>query len=328
MRSAIVAFALSIIFFSTSASSQTGSATTVVRMQLENGTYVVPVLINNAIKLDFVVDSGSADVSLPADVVLTLLRTGTIGNSDFIGEQTYVLADGSKLPSMRFRLRSLKVGNLFLENVVASFAPAKANLLLGQSFLGRFQSWSIDNTSHQLILNGCCKSAEVQIDSQSEAALREPLTISPGGVATANPETTLHERSRQFIFTLYRQMSSSNEQALAMLGSIYADTVNYFGSDIPRAEVIEREMKFLTRWPIRLYNPKNGNVIVNCDVSVLICSATGVLQFDARSTERNQRSIGEATFQYNLQFSSSQSTPKVILENGQVFKRTVQALSR
>src|SRR5215469_1681814 len=98
MRAATVAFALLIIFFSGSASSQTGSATTVVRMQQEGGTYVVPVLINNAIKLDFVVDSGSADVSVPADVVLTLFRTGTIGKSDFIGEQTYVLADGSKLP--------------------------------------------------------------------------------------------------------------------------------------------------------------------------------------------------------------------------------------
>ena len=38
-------------------------------MQIEGGTYVVPVLINDAITLDFVVDSGAADVSIPADVV-------------------------------------------------------------------------------------------------------------------------------------------------------------------------------------------------------------------------------------------------------------------
>jgi hypothetical protein len=44
---------------------------------------VVPVLINDAITLDFVVDSGAADVSIPADVVSTLIRTKTIGPSDF-----------------------------------------------------------------------------------------------------------------------------------------------------------------------------------------------------------------------------------------------------
>ena len=47
-------------------------------MRIEGGVYVVPVLINNAITLDFIVDSGAADVSIPADVVMTLMRTGTI----------------------------------------------------------------------------------------------------------------------------------------------------------------------------------------------------------------------------------------------------------
>ncbi len=42
------------------------------------GTYVGPVLINNALTLNFVVDSGAADVSVHADVVMTLLRPGTV----------------------------------------------------------------------------------------------------------------------------------------------------------------------------------------------------------------------------------------------------------
>jgi hypothetical protein len=37
------------------------------------------------------------------------------------------------------------VGNHLLENVTASVASAQADLLLGQSFLSRFNSWSIDN---------------------------------------------------------------------------------------------------------------------------------------------------------------------------------------
>jgi predicted aspartyl protease len=70
-----------------------------VSLKKEGGAFVVPVQINGAITLDFTVDSGAADVSVPADVFSTLARTGTIRDSDIIGEQTYVLADGSKSQS-------------------------------------------------------------------------------------------------------------------------------------------------------------------------------------------------------------------------------------
>jgi hypothetical protein len=59
------------------------------------GIYHVPVVINDTLKLDFIVDSGASDVSIPADVALTLMRTGTIKESDFIGTEKYGLADGS-----------------------------------------------------------------------------------------------------------------------------------------------------------------------------------------------------------------------------------------
>jgi predicted aspartyl protease len=133
--------------------SQDDSSVTSVPMQLEGGIYVVPVLINNAITLDFVVDSGAADVSVPADVVMTLMRTRTLKETDFLGEKTYVLADGSKIPSQTFRIRSLKVGSKILENVNGSVSSVKGSLLLGQSFLSRFKSWSVDNTKHALLLS-------------------------------------------------------------------------------------------------------------------------------------------------------------------------------
>jgi uncharacterized protein len=127
--------------------------TTSVPMRIEGGTYVVPVLINDAITLDFIVDSGASDVSIPADVVLTLMRTKTLKETDFLGEQTYVLADGSKVPSQTFVIRSLKVGNKSLENVNGSVASVHGGLLLGQTFLSRFKSWSVDNTKHALVLS-------------------------------------------------------------------------------------------------------------------------------------------------------------------------------
>ena len=134
--------------------SETASAKGQNRVKMENngGTYEVPVSINGQFTLKFVVDSGASDVQIPSDVVSTLKRTGTISEGDFIGTRTYVLADGSKVPSERFTIRSLKVGDVMLENVDASVAPEAGSLLLGQSFLGRFDSWSIDNARHALVL--------------------------------------------------------------------------------------------------------------------------------------------------------------------------------
>lgn len=123
-----------------------------VPLKTVGGTFVVPVEINSAITLDFVIDSGASDVSLPADVVGTLLRTGTLQQSDFIGKRTYVLADGSQSPSRVFIIRSLRIGGNTIYNVEGSVAPVAGSLLLGQSFLKHFRSWSIDNTKQQLVL--------------------------------------------------------------------------------------------------------------------------------------------------------------------------------
>jgi clan AA aspartic protease (TIGR02281 family) len=123
-----------------------------VPLKMDGGIFVVPVQINGAMTLDFVIDSGAADVSVPADVVSTLMRAGAIKETDFIGRQTYVLADGSKSQSVTFTIRSLRVGDMVLENVRGSVASSQGSLLLGQSFLERFKSWSIDNTKHELLL--------------------------------------------------------------------------------------------------------------------------------------------------------------------------------
>jgi len=123
-----------------------------VSLDKQGGVLLVPVLINDKIPLNFIIDSGASDVSVPADVVSTLMRTGTLVPADFTGAQMYVLADGSEMPSQTFRIRSLKLGDLVLTNVAGSVTSTNGALLLGQSFLSRFESWSIDNARQVLML--------------------------------------------------------------------------------------------------------------------------------------------------------------------------------
>ena len=123
-----------------------------IPLQRHGGAFVVPVLINNTITLNFVVDSGASDVSVPADVVMALMQAGTLTQEDFVGAKTYTLADGSKMPSQTFHIRSMMVGDRVIENVTAGVAPMRGILLLGQSFLRRFKSWSVDNENQALLL--------------------------------------------------------------------------------------------------------------------------------------------------------------------------------
>ena len=123
-----------------------------VAMEQEGGVFVVPIQINGVITLRAIVDSGASEVSVPADVFLTLVRAKTVSPDDYLDRKTYTLADGSEIPTERFRIQTLKIGNTTVRNVEASIASVRAHILLGQSFLGRLKTWSVDNEKHVLNL--------------------------------------------------------------------------------------------------------------------------------------------------------------------------------
>lgn len=125
----------------------------IIPIEASNGAYVVPVVINGVLTENFIIDSGSADVSIPSDVAADLERMGTITQADLIGSKTYVMADGSRVPSQTYRLSSLRIGNLVMQNVTVRVAGEKSHFLLGQSFLNRLKSWSMDNARQALIIN-------------------------------------------------------------------------------------------------------------------------------------------------------------------------------
>ena len=123
-----------------------------VPLKAEGGALLVPVVINDSVKLDFMLDSGASVVTIPADVAMTLIRTGTLTQADYLGRETFQLADGRKMPSTILRIRTLKVGDIVVHDVQASVTDSKGSLLLGQTFLARLTTWSIDNGRHVLVL--------------------------------------------------------------------------------------------------------------------------------------------------------------------------------
>lgn len=128
------------------------TAAETIQLQKHVGGYLVSGRINGAVAVNFVLDTGASDVLIPEEAAQALMRAGKLDRGDFIGTQTYVLADGSRVRSKRILLRELTVGGQTVSNVTASIGRARSQGLLGQSFLSKFPSWTLDNERHVLVL--------------------------------------------------------------------------------------------------------------------------------------------------------------------------------
>jgi gag-polyprotein putative aspartyl protease len=124
-----------------------------VHIERHGDTYRVPVRINDTITLPFLLDTGASDLVIPADVALTLIRAGALANGDFIGKSRYALANGSEQVSDLVVIREVQVGDYSVRNVTASISPIQGEPLLGQSFLSKFGTVTLDYKRLVLILS-------------------------------------------------------------------------------------------------------------------------------------------------------------------------------
>jgi clan AA aspartic protease (TIGR02281 family) len=123
-----------------------------IHLEKKSGVYELPVTVNGAVTLNFILDTGASEVNIPADVASTLLGNGTISQDDFLPGKIYKSADGSLRLRSRVIIRKMDLGGVTVSRVPASIGPASGLLLLGQSFLKRLPSWSLDNKRDILVI--------------------------------------------------------------------------------------------------------------------------------------------------------------------------------
>jgi clan AA aspartic protease (TIGR02281 family) len=123
-----------------------------IHLRRRGVNFTAPALLNGVTECEFYIDSGAADVLVPMHVFDALLRAGTISRDDVTGMENYRMANGSSMKSVTFRIKTLKIGSITLENVRGSVGSQSGPALLGMSFLNRFKSWRLDNERHVLTL--------------------------------------------------------------------------------------------------------------------------------------------------------------------------------
>ena len=119
------------------------------------GVFTVPVQIDGKITRDFIVDSGASVILLPDEVYRSLTGGAEAKPEAFQGTATltWPMANGAKIKARRVVLRSVTVGDATVYNVLADIAPVSIPPVLGQSFLARLPSWTVDNGKHTLFID-------------------------------------------------------------------------------------------------------------------------------------------------------------------------------
>jgi clan AA aspartic protease (TIGR02281 family) len=114
------------------------------------GVFVLSASLNGGTHAYFIVDSGAATVQIPEETAEALRSSGSLADADFMGQRRFILADGRAMQQRVFRLRSLRIGERTMENVLATVGAPRSRALLGQSFLRRLSWWKIDNVRNAM----------------------------------------------------------------------------------------------------------------------------------------------------------------------------------
>jgi predicted aspartyl protease len=117
------------------------------------GTFNVHASLNGSIPMDFTLDSGAAGLSIPRWVADQLMGEGRLAPADFRRVITSVLADNREVPEQLYMLKSVTIAGRTVYDVPCVVGDDNSMMLLGQSVLKKFKSWSIDNERHVLVLS-------------------------------------------------------------------------------------------------------------------------------------------------------------------------------
>ena len=116
------------------------------------GTFNVDCNVNG-LALNMVFDTGASDVTISKVEADFMLKNNYLSKDDIKGKKFYQTADGGITEGTIITLKEVKIGDAVLHNVDASVVKSqKAPLLLGESVLQKFGTFTVDNINSKLII--------------------------------------------------------------------------------------------------------------------------------------------------------------------------------
>jgi clan AA aspartic protease (TIGR02281 family) len=128
---------------------------TKVNLIKKDGVYEVSCKVNGK-DTRFIFDSGASDVQISKEFFIEGLKNGIFKSSDLFSDIVeFQIANGDVVKGKNISIRQLKIGDLCLYNVIGSIIDSpNTPMLLGQSAIERFGTYTIDYNKMLLVIEG------------------------------------------------------------------------------------------------------------------------------------------------------------------------------
>ena len=112
-----------------------------------NMNYIMVTIGNKRYK--YLIDTGASDMIINSDIERNLINLGYLKESDYRQPRVYEMANGKQITLKIANLSYIKIANNRFKNIDIAIGDDNASLLLGMSFINRFD-WKITNNTLEL----------------------------------------------------------------------------------------------------------------------------------------------------------------------------------
>jgi peptidoglycan-associated lipoprotein len=124
------------------------SFTTTKEDYLESTCYL------NEITMPFDYDRKETEFYISAEAAFRLLKDGTIDKTDFKGDATKLISEGSIANKAVFTIKELRIGKNTVKNIDATVnSKLKTTIQFGENTLKKFGAFTIDDQERKIIFN-------------------------------------------------------------------------------------------------------------------------------------------------------------------------------
>lgn len=124
-------------------------------------------------------------------------------------------------------------------------------------------------------------------------------------------------QAKAFVLGLILSGSLPANDLLQLSENAYADSVQFYGKQITRQEVLADKKQYADRWPVRVSSARPDTIKVTC--TAVTCRVTGIYDWRVSNPTTRKRLSGVASFDYTVDMSGAGY--RVVAEEGNVIER-------
>src|SRR5271170_672352 len=152
------------------------------------------------------------------------------------------------------------------------------------------------------------------LETSPPPATPQPVRPSPAPSSAALEAQSSATKTRALI-SRYFAISNKQTEDGTTLGPLYASSVNFYGKETPRNEIVRQKVAYFRDWSIRSYEVQAHDV--SCIAE--LCSSTGTVGWALTSESRRVVASGKSTFSFTVDWSDGSG--KITSERGAVVSR-------